>query len=105
MVVPQTGRRTPQGRVVRRFIDPFWIWFVWPGGQRRDQMGSLVYVAVSKYQITVSFCLYTTMVNLKPTVGKPCNEQRKIDNCMRETKTENHQKVQEFYLRTMLISL
>jgi len=36
---------------------------------------------------------YTGVVNPKPTIGKPCNGQRNVDNCMRGTKTENKKNI------------
>jgi len=38
--------------------------------------------------------LYSTgVVNPKATIGKPCNGQRNVGNCMRGRKTENEENI------------
>jgi len=36
---------------------------------------------------------YTGVVDPKATIGKPCNGQRNVGNCMRGRKTENEKNI------------
>jgi len=56
-----------------------------------DQMSKLdIMSSVTPQLIWIA---YTGVVNPKPTIGKPCNGQRNVDNWMRGTKTENEKNI------------
>jgi len=57
---------------------------------RLEQVKGVLLYAQKMFQYSVR---YTGVVNPKATIGKPCNGQRNVDNCMHGRKTENEKNI------------
>jgi len=78
-MIKRHSRGTPKELETKKIQDGELIGFQDPNG-----------VTVIKWQLLGK---YTGVVNPKPTIGKPCNGQRNVGNCMRGTKTEHEKNI------------